>query len=172
MAISKAIYSWTESASYAVDAMVAGEAIAKLKNDVGEDNLPHRLVEEAASQAHPLHGLFQWDDDKAAHAYRVQQARRVISSLRVVVKPGMPAAPAFFSIRVERQGEPNERQVHVETRKALVNAATRDAVIRAELSRLLALLARTAMFEEFGPIRYAAKQVEATLNVSTSQAAD
>jgi hypothetical protein len=47
------------------------------------DLSPERVVEEAESKDSPLHGLFEWDDEKAAHAHRLQQARSLIRSVRI-----------------------------------------------------------------------------------------
>lgn len=35
------------------------------------------ILEEARDKNSPLHGLFEWDDTKAAHEYRLMQARQV-----------------------------------------------------------------------------------------------
>lgn len=35
------------------------------------------ILEEAMDKNSPLHGLFEWDDTKAAHEYRLMQARQV-----------------------------------------------------------------------------------------------
>lgn len=43
------------------------------------------LVAAARDRKHPLHGDFEWDDHKAAHQYRLNQARQLISSVRVVM---------------------------------------------------------------------------------------
>lgn len=157
------IYSWTESASYSVPAEVAGGIVEKLRADVGEDNLPHRLVDEARAEAHPLHRLFQWDDDRAAHAYRVSQARRVISSLRVQFKPNDKPLPAFYNIVTDDNGQAPAKHVYVQSQKALANGATRQAIVEAELKRLMQSLARVQGFPEFEPIMRAARDVEAAL---------
>ena len=42
----------------------------------------HIIVEVAAEEDHPLHNRFEWDDEKAGHAYRLQQARQLIRVVR------------------------------------------------------------------------------------------
>lgn len=44
---------------------------------------PEVVVQEARSKKSPLHSRFCWDDSKAAHEYRIWQARQLI---RVVVE--------------------------------------------------------------------------------------
>lgn len=36
------------------------------------------VVREAQDAGHPLHGYFEWDDNKAAHSFRLGQARALI----------------------------------------------------------------------------------------------
>lgn len=40
--------------------------------------IPEKVVAEAESKTSPLHRQFCWDDDKAAHEYRLEQARYLI----------------------------------------------------------------------------------------------
>lgn len=46
---------------------------------------PDNVVEAAQDEASPLHQCFEWDDDAAAHMFRVEQARRLIRGVRVDV---------------------------------------------------------------------------------------
>ena len=43
-----------------------------------------RFVEEASVKSHPAHSWFEWDDTKASHAFRLQQARHFVSGIRIV----------------------------------------------------------------------------------------
>lgn len=53
------------------------------------------LLQEAKKKTSPLHGMFEWDDTKAANEYRRQQARIIIKRYNVSIE------------------EPGERVVHV-----------------------------------------------------------
>lgn len=46
---------------------------------------PDDVVAEAADMNSPLHDEFEWDADKAAAAYRIDQARTLIRSVHVVI---------------------------------------------------------------------------------------
>ena len=50
------------------------------------------IVEAAADPEHALHGRFEWNDEKAGHKYRVQQARQLVRVVRMtyVDKRGHP----------------------------------------------------------------------------------
>ena len=55
------------------------------------------VVAEAKKKTSPLHGEFQWDDEKAAHEWRKEQARKLIQGYQfhIEVKEGVIAAPAY-----------------------------------------------------------------------------
>ncbi|WP_157266465.1 hypothetical protein [Azohydromonas aeria] len=67
---------------------------------------PEDVVKQAADKAHPLHEHFQWDNTTAAHQWRLEQARRLIRSVRIEV-PNQPAVAvqAFVSIPSDRKQE-------------------------------------------------------------------
>lgn len=66
------------------------------------------VVLEAADLTHPLHGEFEWSDAKAGAAHRVEQARSLIRSVRVVVVSGVTriSVPLYVHVpqRPERAG--------------------------------------------------------------------
>lgn len=43
------------------------------------------VLNDAKNKTSPLHGFFQWDDAKAAHEHRLQQARTLIKRYNVTV---------------------------------------------------------------------------------------
>ena len=47
---------------------------------------PEMTVDDAADVDSPLHPLFEWDDKKAGHAHRLDQARYLLRSVRVEVR--------------------------------------------------------------------------------------
>ena len=44
---------------------------------------PEEVVTAAQDPDSPIHGYFEWDDGKAAHSHRINQARALIRSCRV-----------------------------------------------------------------------------------------
>lgn len=61
------------------------DALATIAEANGGRLTPDAVVSEAASKSSVLHDLFEWDTRKAAHAYRLDQARTLIRSVRVVI---------------------------------------------------------------------------------------
>ena len=75
---------------------------------------PHKLLEYAKSKKSSIHHLFEWDDGKAAHQYRLWQARHYFLSIELVTNNG--GVKALHSIRIV----PNER--NYESRRIVINS--------------------------------------------------
>ena len=62
----------------------------KILDDIAKANggilLPETVIRLAKNPKHPLHPYFDWDDAIAAHQYRLDQARDLISSIEVLVE--------------------------------------------------------------------------------------
>lgn len=71
-------YSWTKS--FGVPAQVVGEFFYGLP-----ERTPEAFIEASKKKSAPTHSLFEWDDSSAARAYRLVQARIVVSSLQVEI---------------------------------------------------------------------------------------
>lgn len=54
------------------------KALEKLEDEDGELHVS-RVIEEARNPSSPLHGLFEWDDEQAAKAYRYKAARDIVN---------------------------------------------------------------------------------------------
>ncbi len=63
------------------------EAIARIRQLESPDGTitPQTVLDDAQDPASPLHEHFEWDDTKAAQAYRLDQARQLIRSVRLVI---------------------------------------------------------------------------------------
>jgi hypothetical protein len=86
-----------------VKAEVAAAELARLREEDG--NLtPARVVEVASSPESPLHPAFVWDDSKAAHEYRLWQARSLIRAV-VVTYPEETPQTVYVHVRTEEGGE-------------------------------------------------------------------
>lgn len=84
-------YEWRRTsgghvASGAASAQVVGEFLEELRVEHGV--LTPRLVLDAARlPSAPIHRLFNWEDDKAAERWREQQARSLLGSIVVKIRP-------------------------------------------------------------------------------------
>ena len=88
---------------HSADPQVIGEELEKIAAKSEGKLTPVDVVKAASSVRHPLHKHFEWDNAKAASAFRLEQARAVIRSIRVVDDKSKDEVRAFFSI-TEKSG--------------------------------------------------------------------
>lgn len=95
------IYQWKDGSMPKVDAQAAGQEMERLRTMRNGRLEAKDLVEQSRDPSAPLHPAFEWDNDAAAEAYRIDQARYLIRSIEVVVLPEPEAKPvrAFVSVR-------------------------------------------------------------------------
>lgn len=95
-------YSYREGArNTSVDAQAVGEELERIRSENDGKLLPQDVVEESRSEDAVLHPAFEWIDAVAAEEYRLNQARTLIRSVRVVTEA--VDRPAYVSVRVEQQ---------------------------------------------------------------------
>lgn len=63
------------------------------------------VVLEAADPNHPLHDEFEWDDARAGAAHRIEQARSLIRSVKVVVHSGTTRLSVPLYVHVPQRPE-------------------------------------------------------------------
>ena len=63
------------------DAQVVGEHLETLMKKLGGELTTDAILEDAKKKRSILHKYFDWDDTTAAHQYRLQQARHIISGV-------------------------------------------------------------------------------------------
>lgn len=66
------------------DAEIIGPVIERLAQERGAATA-RNLLNEAKDPASPIHRYFEWDDAEAADAHRLERARLLIRSIRIVV---------------------------------------------------------------------------------------
>ena len=77
------------------------EELARLMKLGGGILRPVEVVKAAKPKKSPLHDCFEWDDEKAGHEYRLNQARHLIVSV-VVVASGGEMLQAHISLKPDR----------------------------------------------------------------------
>ncbi len=115
---------------------------------------PEIVIERARDQASPLNGYFEWDDDVAAHQYRITQARRLIRSIKVeVVVRDVPMNVVSY-IR-DQGGYQNIVRVRSDAEKAraaIIDEMTRVAQAVKRARAVAAFLGAAEDVEEIGRI--------------------
>jgi len=125
------------------------DTLAELTRLAAENNgllTPDHVVDAARNNASPLHRWFQWDNDAAAHMYRVEQARHLIRSVRVDVTTSHHTVrvPAFVRDPECERGE----QGYIAIRGLANDADKARDVVVAEFARALSALNRARAVAE------------------------
>ena len=95
-------FEWTAGAgSESKTAQVVGEELDRLQQKHNRLR-PQNVVDEAQSNTSPIHKYFNWDDTKAANAYRLTQARNLINHIRVriVDQRGVKSPPVRLLVQI------------------------------------------------------------------------
>lgn len=137
---------------------------------------PSNVIATARDPQSPLHAHFEWDDDVAARAYRLDQAGRLIIRARVRILPPDPESlkPVRVRARIEppvplrvplpgAYKQPTERAVCGAEERRQVTAEAREhvdpiaaiALVKDALRELVALRRRYAHLVELGDVHAA-----------------
>lgn len=144
------IYKWKSSGAPAgIDAQVAGEELERIRTHNNGRLEPGDVVEQSRDPSAPLHPAFEWDDAKAAGAYRVSQASHMIRHIDVVVeKAAGDASPIRAFVSVKR----DEDRSYTSVQHALSDAELRAQVVAQAWAELEAWRKRHAELVEFAKV--------------------
>lgn len=158
-------YQWLQRFKAPISAEVAAAEFQRIEHS-GTGLTPRAVVDASRPEHAPLHSLFEWDNERAADKWRLDQARQAISSLRVVVREGEPPAPAFAYVRPPTVDEEPPDRSFVSFADVQNNDDLRRDFLRGELRLLDGILQRSVGYEEMDPLREALKEVRVTLRPS------
>ena len=116
------------------------EALENLRVKGGGRLTAEAVVVEATRKDSVLHDLFEWDAKKAAHAFRLDQARALIRSVRVVITTERTTVSTVGYVR-----DPdleNGEQGYVSTASLIGDAERSRSALVAEFSRAASALRR------------------------------
>lgn len=126
------------------------EIVAKrLAEIAGRNNgslTPDLVVKDAEDSSSPLHELFEWDDGIAGHKYRIEQARQVITSVRVVITTEHKAVSTVYYVRDPEADSTEQGYVSIDKLKSDSDLARESIVM--EFSRAASYLQRARIHAE------------------------
>lgn len=122
------IYKWNVPI-FSVDAQLAGRELERIAKKRGALK-PGYIVEESRAKKATLHGCFEWNNKKAASAYRCRQAQDMLRNIVAVrigdVEPTKPVR-AFISFRQDHEYIPMTTVLKLPTLKlTMIQMALRD----------------------------------------------
>lgn len=93
---------------------------------------PAVVVEESRPETAVLHHRFTWDDDQAAHQFRLWQARQVIQVVTFLHPKMDNPVRSFQSVTLETKDDDGQIQsthIYVDTKEALKHPAMRAQIL-------------------------------------------
>lgn len=142
------IYSWSIPKTD-LSAQIAGERMESIRKRNQGRLTAALLLEDAQARKSPLHKLFEWDDEKAAHSYRLQQASDIIRNIYVVYEgaENVGQVRAFVNIT-----EPKQERAYVSMNDALQNPEFRRQILERALQEVTDWRRRYAAYNELAAI--------------------
>jgi hypothetical protein len=121
---------------------------------------PQLVVDSASEPSSPLHSLFTWDDEAAAAAHRLDQARQLIRKVKIWIdRPDGPIqVRAFVNVSAGPEGE----RTYMPVEDAMADEATRKLVLRRAWQEMVAFRRRYEGLEECSRVIAAIDEVIAS----------
>lgn len=154
------------------DREVISEELSRIAIENAGKLTPDEVVKQAASKDSVLHDMFEWDDAKAGHNYRIEQARTLIRSVKVVVTTSTTQIATVAYVR-DPSAKPDE-QGYVSTVSLIGQTdLSRETLLR-EFSMAAAALKRARnlakVFEMTDEVEAVVEKVETLTTIITSRA--
>lgn len=104
-----------------------GEVIDEITETRGDgvdpDDLAREILERARPEHSRIHGYFEWDNSRAADAYRLSQAKYYIRSIEVIPHPDAGDTPYRQVVVLPKE---DGSSVYMRTEKVLANKEWRE----------------------------------------------
>ncbi|MBR3223727.1 MAG: hypothetical protein IKF78_00205 [Atopobiaceae bacterium] len=147
------IYKWRSGARAPVSAQVAGEVCEQMS--ANGELTPKALVDASRPEDAPLHKAFEWDDAKAAEAYRETQAAYIIRSIEVE-REDMPEPVRAFYTAPSMSAQPYQ---YYSVDAILRDSNGRDALLDAARRELEAFTRKYRQLTELADVIAAAEKL-------------
>jgi hypothetical protein len=157
-------YGWKPNSHVNLDANVVGLFLEKLRKKHGGNLTPEAVLEAARSEASPIHGYFEWDDDTAALQFRLRQARHLIMVITVTKLDDPEPHRAFVTVT---QGDGKYESSEEVKAQMETDEEKRTKMLSNAIRSYLAVNRRWAFYEfpELDPIMVAIEKVAAEVGL-------
>ncbi len=124
--------------------------LEKIRHKSGGVLHPEDVIERAKDKENVLYKYFDWDDNQAAHKYRLEQARHLIRvSVRMLVTDEEPIMiRAFVNLSDERHKDGGYRS----TTDVMADRLMRERLLNQAYRELLSLKKKYAELEELAKV--------------------
>jgi hypothetical protein len=123
---------------------------------------PVDVVVFAKDEGTTLHGCFEWDDSKAAHEHRLEQARKLIRVKLTMIADHPRAVRAYVSLQRDRETDGGGYRAIVDV---MSDDEMREQLLDEALDELNRFRRKYSMLKALAPIFEATDQVRARRRV-------
>lgn len=141
----------------AVSAEAAGKELEKMEQKHGHIS-PEIVLDESREKKAVLHGLFEWDDKKAAEKYRLTQAGGIIRNLVVVLDEQKSQEPVRAYVNVVPE-QPARRGEFINIASAMMNESTRELTLEQAKRELKEFEKKYSNLSELADVFAAIRQI-------------
>ena len=143
-------------------ASIAVQTFEKVKKEYG--NLtPENLVSHSQNPNSYLHPLFEWDNDKAAHSHRIQQARLIINNVKItILSDGESKSIGAYEI-VRTESEAGYKNITTFTQSDI------EYVKEATMKTLIQVSTKMKTYRQFNEVVFELNKVIKTLSKTKAQ---
>lgn len=155
--MSTMVYKWKGFAPPKISAQTAGEELERIRQKFNGRLLNAHVVTESKEKYAPLHSAFEWDDKKAAHFFRLDQAGHIIRNVVVVnVAPSGEKSVVRAFVNVEQ----DEQRHYTNIATAMNDEELRKQVIEQAWRELVAWRERYKELVEFAKLFAAIEEMD------------
>lgn len=144
------IYKWKmKGLSKGIDPDLAVQELKRIESVYGKIT-PEIVVDESKSNESVLHPIFEWDTNKAAYNWNLQQARTLLNNIQInIISDGEPRKIDVYEVVSKEEGYKN------------IESFTPDDVSyvkRSTLSSLVILKNKLSLYKNFESVRECIEQ--------------
>jgi len=157
---------WAKGCHYKVSAKVAYQEVERICAKNGGIATPDAVVAAAKSVRNPLHEEFEWDNAVAAHEHRLNQARSMLRSIKVI-REELPDRPhrVYEVVRGPSSDEGKPRKVYQSVEDIMADPDKRAELLSRALRELVAWQKRYRHLQELAIAFRATDELVTTLQV-------
>jgi hypothetical protein len=129
-------YKWVEGCRLPLDPQIVGTELEKIRKKNKGNLTKEAVVAEAKNPLSPLHDGFEWDDDKAAEAFRLVQAGYMIRHVTVVFEDPTDEIEHEIRAFVSVKQEDEEKVSYTSMQIAMEDPELRSQVFKQALDEI------------------------------------
>ncbi len=151
---------WRSGARFQhIKAKDAYDELESIKQENGGEITPQTVLNRARNSANKLHKAFEWDDTKAAHRFRLNQAMNLIKGIHVVREDKALDEGVAIYHNVTRSSSADEtKTVYMDIEDIMSDPIARDDLLRRAINEAVSFRKKYYALSEIAKIHAAIEE--------------